>query len=150
MLKKLFIIGGIIVGLYVALYVISASGLLPPRVDKYFPFSPNSDSTIHVDLQDYLYNAAKPNGEFNLYFTSQEETLTGCSLAIDGNNVNVARVRFNAPYYNDYLNQVTIKKNDRFSLGQNYDESSYGTPGKLPHLVKLQCLQGYINWNTNF
>ncbi|MBP9838532.1 MAG: hypothetical protein KBC84_07435 [Proteobacteria bacterium] len=149
MLKKLLIIVGIFAGLYVAFYSISALGLLPPRADKYFPFSPNSGSTIHVALQGYLYNAARPDGEFNLYFTSQEEMLTNCTVAIDGQAVNVARVRFNTPYYNDYLNQVAIKMNDRFSLGQNYDESSYGIPAGLPQQVKLQCLQGYIDWNTN-
>lgn len=149
MLKKLFIIVGIFAGLYVALYSISALSLLPARADKYFPFSPNSGSTIHVALQGYLYNAAKPDSEFNLYFTSQEEMLNNCTLAIDGRAVNVARVRFNAPYYNNYLNQVIIKINDRFSLGQNYDESAYGVPVGLPHRVKLQCLQGSIDWDTS-
>ena len=149
MLRKLLLVIGIVMALCLLIYFPSAVSSRPSSAG-YFPFTPNPGATIKVTLQGYLYNAVEPQGEFNLYFTSQEEILTHCTVAIDGQHMSITKVRFKAPYYNGYLNEATIKMNDQFSLGQNYDESSYGSPSKLPQHVKLLCLQGHIDWNTDF
>ncbi len=149
MLKNLFIIIAIIIIIYGVGHFASVFNLIPAPIDKSFTFNPNPGSTINVTLRGYLYNATEPKDEFNFYFTSHENSLTHCTIVIDGQHVSRAKVRYNAAYYNSYLNEVIIKINDKFSLGQNYDESSYYSPVGRPHHIKLHCLQGHIDWDTD-
>ncbi len=93
--------------------------------------------------------------DFSVSFISSEpEALSNCSLFFDSKEYGVNELRFNTPEVSALGNHYSatvkvIEPQKKYEIGQTSDSRGVDLP-VAPKTVKLQCANGFSEWNTGF